>query len=155
MECEIFGFSFYRFGKKVGVIIHPKPVEKFKEKLKKLTSRKWSVDMEYRINKINQSLVGWVAYFALADMKKLTLELDGWLRRRIRMCYWKQWKKIRNKQKNLIKLGIKKSKAWEYANTRKSYWRIAGSFILSKSLTNEYLSNQGLKSINERYLKLH
>ncbi|MGL6063541.1 MAG: group II intron reverse transcriptase/maturase, partial [Fusobacteriaceae bacterium] len=154
-NVKFLGFSFYRLGKRLGVRVHPKPVEKFKEKLKRLTSRRWSVDMEYRVKKLNQSLVGWVSYFCLADMKILTLELDGWLRRRIRMCYWKQWKKIRNRQKNLVKLGIKKNKAWEYANTRKSYWRTAGSFILSTSLTNEYLSNQGLKSINERYQALH
>ena len=62
------------------------------------------------------------------------------------MCYWKQWKKIRTKYENLMKLGLNKQKAWEYANTRKGYWQIAGSYILATTLTNEYLEKQGFLS---------
>lgn len=58
MESEISGFSFYRFGKKLGIGVHAKSIGKFKEKIKKLTSRSWSIDMEYRVKKINQALVG-------------------------------------------------------------------------------------------------
>jgi RNA-directed DNA polymerase len=84
-------------------------------------------------------------------MKRLAQALDEWLRRRIRMCYWKQWKKIKTKHDNLINLGIDKSKAWEYANTRKSYWHIANSPILARTFTNEYLRKCGFITISERY----
>jgi len=67
------------------------------------------------------SIIGWVSYFRLADIKTKYQELDEWTRRRIRMCYWKQWKKIKTKHDNLRKLDINNSKAWEYANTRKGY----------------------------------
>ena len=113
------------------------------------------MSMEYRIFKLNQSITGWVNYFGLADMKGISAKLDGWIRRRIRMCYWKQWKKISTKHKNLVKLGIDDYKAWQYANTRKSYWHTANSFILSKSITNEYLKSLGLKSVSERYSLVH
>ncbi|OWZ82804.1 maturase, partial [Natranaerobius trueperi] len=77
------------------------------------------------------------------------------IRRRIRMYLWKQWKKISARFKNLKRLGIAKGKAWEWANTRKGYWRIANSWILSRSLTNEYLASIGYDDISKRYEVLH
>jgi hypothetical protein len=109
--------------------------------------------MEDRIEKLNHKIEGWVNYFHIADMEKVAEELDQWIRRRIRMCYWKQWKKIKTKRENLRKLGLNKYKAWEYANTRKSYWRTAGSYILATTLTNEYLEKQGFVSISKCLLE--
>ena len=60
-----------------------------------------------------------------------------------------------DKQKNLVKLGIPKGKAWEYANTRKGYWRISNSPILSKSLTNKYLESLGFISLTKIYQNVH
>jgi RNA-directed DNA polymerase len=88
-----------------------------------------------------------VNYFHIADMKRTATELDKWIRRRIRMCYWKQWKKIGTRYDNLVKLGIDKWKVWEWANTRKGCWRISNSFILSKSLTNQNLEEEGFLSL--------
>lgn len=98
-----------------------------------------AMSMEYRALKLRQTIIGWVEYFNLSDMKSLLKDLDEWLRRRIRLCYWKQWKRIKTKHDNLVKLGIKNYKDWEYANTRKGYWRISASPIVNKSLTNQYL----------------
>jgi len=106
--------------------------------------------MDSRREKLNWLITGWVNYFHLADMRGLARELDQWIRRRIRMNYWKQWKKVRTRYENLKKLGLSKGKAWEHANTRKSYWRTAGSFILATTLTNEYLEKQGFVSITKR-----
>ena len=154
-RLKFLGFSFYRKESGRGIRVHPKSLAKFKAKLKDITSRSNAMSMEYRIFKLNQSITGWVNYFGLADMKGISAKLDGWIRRRIRMCYWKQWKKISTKHKNLVKLGIDDYKAWQYANTRKSYWHTANSFILSKSITNEYLKSLGLKSVSERYSLVH
>ena len=76
-------------------------------------------------------------------MKEFLKKTDAWLRRRIRMIYWKRWKRVRTKYRNLQKLGIEKYKAWEWANTRKSYWHTANSFILSRTLTNERMKSRG------------
>ncbi len=62
------------------------------------------MSMEYRIFKLNQSITGWVNDFGLAGMKAIAAKLDGWIRRRIRMCHWKQWKKISTKHRNLVKV---------------------------------------------------
>ena len=88
-------------------------------------------------------------------MNKSMKELDEWLRRRVRMCFWKQWKRIKTKYSNLVKIGIGNYKAWEYANTRKGYWRICNSPILTKTLTNRYLKGIGLASISEVYSSKH
>ena len=84
-----------------------------------------------------------VNYFKLADMKSLLPKVDEWYRRRLRMVIWKQWKRIRTRLRNLIKLGTEKHKAWEYANTRKSYWRTANSPILNSSISNARLRQAG------------
>ena len=84
-------------------------------------------------------ITGWVSYFRIADMRRNALELDGWTRRRIRMCHWNQWKRIKTKHDNLVRLGLDTSKAWEYANSRKGSWSISGSPILNRTLSNECL----------------
>ena len=68
--------------------------------------------------KLKQLIVGWVNYFKIGQMKTLCKELDEYIRFRLRMCISKQWKKVKTKYKNLMKLGIPKGKAWEWAPTR-------------------------------------
>ena len=89
--------------------------------------------------KLKEYIRGWGDYYHLANMKRLLLETDEWLRRRIRMCIWKAWKKVKTRVANLIRCGINKYKAYEWGNTRKGYWRIADSYILHRAITNEYL----------------
>lgn len=111
------------------------------------------MNFNYRIKKLNEIIVGWVNYFKLADMKTKLTELDQWIRRRLRACVWKTWKLVRTRFRNLIKLGVPRYKAWEYANTRKSYWRTSISPILSKTITNQRLINHGFKSLSSQYEK--
>jgi len=154
-KLKFLGFSFYLKEEGVGIRVHPKSVAKFKQNLKQITQRSNAVSMDFRMLKLRKLITGWVNYFCIADMRKLAQSLDEWLRRRIRMCYWKQWKRVRTRLNNLIRLGIGKAKAWEFANTRKSYWHVANSPILSTTFTNEYLKNLGLVSIVQRYLLVH
>lgn len=154
-KLKFLGFSFYRGKGEYRIRVHEKPLKKFKAKLKELTSRSNAMSMEYRFLKLKQAIVGWVNYFAIADMRNILKTLDEWLRRRIRMCFWKQWKKIKTKHDNLVRLGVPNNKAWEYANTRKGYWRISNSPILSITLTNKYLKEIGLVSISEIYSFVH
>ena len=147
---KFLGFSFYIKERKARNFIHKKSVEKFKEEVKKITSRSNGKSVKWRRQKLNQLIMGWVNYFQIADMKRVAKELDQWTRRRIRMCYWKQWKKIKTKHDNLVKLGIDNQKAWKFANTRKGYWRISNSRVLATTLTNEYLEKQGFLSLTKR-----
>lgn len=154
-KLKFLGFSFYHKKGEIGIRVHPKPVKKFKLKLKEITGRSNAMSVEQRKLRLKQAITGWVNYYSIADMKGLSVSLDEWLKRRIRMCYWKQWKKIKTKHDNLVRLGIENSKAWEFANTRKGYWRISNSPILATTFTNEGLRNLGFQSIAERYSLVH
>jgi hypothetical protein len=153
-KLKFLGFSFYYNSrvKEYSVRIHEKSILRFKAKLKLLTGRSNGMSMDLRLVKLKQAIQGWVNYFKIADMKTLAKTLDEWLRRRIRLVVWKSWKRIRTKFISLQKLGLDKSKAWEYANTRKGYWRISDSPILHSTLTNKILEKRGLVSISAFYL---
>jgi group II intron reverse transcriptase/maturase len=149
-NLRFLGFSFY-YNKNKGeysVRVHQKSIAKFKAKLKVLTGRSNGMSMDKRLEKLKQAILGWVNYFGIADMKTLSKNLDEWLRRRIRMDVWKTWKRIRTRFASLQKLGLDKQKAWEFANTRKGYWRISNSPILARTLTNKVLEKRGLVSIS-------
>jgi len=138
-KLKFLGFSFYRSKDGVRVRIHPKSIAKMRATIKVLTGRSYGLSNEERPIKLRRFIMGWINYFKIADIKSLLKTVDQWMRRRIRMIYWKQWKKVRTKFSQLISLGIGKSKAWEFANTRKGYWRISNSPIMSRSLTNDTL----------------
>lgn len=83
-----------------------------------------------------------MGYFGRSSLGTFVRETDQWLRRRIRQIYWKQWKKVSMRYKALRKLGLSDGKAWEWANARKSYWRVANSWILATTLTNDFLCSK-------------
>lgn len=147
---KFLGFSFTQH-KEPKVRIAKESLRRMKDKIRDITSRKMPYTMEYRIQKLNQFLIGWCGYFSLADTKSVFEALDGWIRRRLRMCLWKNWKKPRTKVRNLIRLGIPEWQAYEWGNTRKNYWRISKSPILHRALGSSYWSRQGLKSLQARY----
>jgi group II intron reverse transcriptase/maturase len=151
---KFLGFSFYRKKGDVGIRIHPKSVKRFKDKVRRITNRNWSTSMDERFKRLHSLCAGWINYFGLADAKTLMRELDEWMRRRIRACFWKQWKRIKTRHDNLVKLGVDSMKAWEWANTRKMYWRIAGSWILATSLTNQVLEEMGLRTLSKLYSEM-
>lgn len=152
-DIKFLGYSFYE-NKGGRLRVHPKAIAKMKGRIKELTSRSNGMGDVERKEKIKQFITGWVNYFKLADMKKFLQKLDEWYRRRIRMVIWKRWKRIRTRGRNLIKLGIEKCKAWEYANTRKGYWRTANSPILTRSLTDDRLKQAGYIFFTDYYRKV-
>lgn len=152
-KVKFLGFSFYQKKKVAGIRVHPKSLKKLKTKVKEKTRRSDGVGETARIKNLNDMLRGWVNHYRIADAKSALEEIDKWIRRRIRMWYWKQWKRIRTRFKKLRMYGIPKPKAWEYANTRKGYWRISNSPILSRTLTNEVLELKGYMSLMKQYLR--
>lgn len=133
---------------------HAKSVEKLKLKLKKLTSRRWSISLDERLEKIKKTIVGWTNYYKIGFWKNIAREIDAHVRFRLRMCIWKQWKKVSTKKKALIKLGIPKREAWMLANSRKAYARCASTF-LNNVITNKRLIERGLVSLLDHYNLKH
>ena len=148
---KFLGFSFYHRKGGVGVRVHAKAIARFKSEVRDILSRSNGRSTEQKLARLTNKIVGWVNYFAIADMKNIAAALDEWIRRRLRMCIWKGWRKVRTRIKNLAKLGLDRRLAWMFANTRKGYWRVSGSPILQRSLTNEYLSKLGFVSLSKRY----
>ena len=155
LRLKFLGFSMYKTGKKAGIRPHSKSIKRFKDKIRELTSRKQARSVEIILKRLKRYTVGWLGYYSIADMESNIKRLNEWIRRRIRQIYWKQWKKIKTKHDNLVKLGIDNENAWKWANSRKAYWRVANSHILAKSLTNKYLASVGYDDILERYKVLH
>ena len=153
-KIKFLGYSFYKVKGEVRFRIHPKSVIKLRDKIRFLTSRSNGWGYAVRKERLSAFIKGWVNYFKYADIKNLLFRIDEWYRRRLRMVIWKQWKRVRTRYMNLIKLGIPKGKAWEWANTRKAYWRVSNSFILSRSVTNENLSKAGYIFFSDYYLKV-
>jgi hypothetical protein len=107
--------------------------------------------MEWILKELTRLINGWLGYYSIADIKAYLQQISEWMRRRIRQLYWKRWKRVRTRFENLIQLGMTRDKAWQWANTRKGYWRTAGSWLLTTTLTNRYLETNGFLNIIKRY----
>lgn len=151
---KFLGYTFYIYRGEGRLRVHPKSIVKMKKRIKELTSRSNGWGYEERRTKLNEYVRGWTNYYKLADAKTFLKSFDEYYRRRIRMVYWKSWKKIRTKYRYLRKLGLDEGKAWEFANTRKGYWRIAGSPILSRTLNTQFLDRIGYIFFYEYFLKV-
>ena len=109
--------------------------------------------MEHRLHKLGQHLRGWTAYFGISQYYRPVPELDDWIRRRIRMCYWKQWRWVRTKLKHLLDLGVSLKTAIQHAASSKSYWHMARTPAVQQALSNAWLQAQGLVSVKDLWCK--
>ncbi|WP_274518883.1 group II intron maturase-specific domain-containing protein, partial [Tumebacillus flagellatus] len=134
---KFLGFSFTHH-KDSRLRLAPKTIERFKDKVRILTSRSKSQSMEKRLQMLNTYLQGWSRYFRVAETRSTFQPLDEWTRRRLRMCLLKQWKKPRTKRQNLINLGISKDWASLISGSRKGAWRLANSPQIKKALGLAY-----------------
>ena len=105
--------------------------------------------MERRLTDLNRYVRGWIGYFGLARQFDDFADLDGWIRRRIRMCYWKQWRRPRTKVRNLVRLGVNLDMAIKHAVSRKSYWRLSRTPATRYAMPNKWLQQQGLLSLKQ------
>jgi RNA-directed DNA polymerase len=128
----------------------------FRHRLRKLTGRSWGVSMTYRIRKLNEYIRGWVQYFGRSPYYRPLPELDAWLRRRLRQCFWKHWRSVRTKVRELLKLGTAKTTALLTALSRKGPWHLSRTLATQTGMTNQWLSESlGLVSIRALWLSLH
>ena len=153
-KVKYLGYSFYNYRGKCRFRVHPKSVTKMKNKIRELTDRSNGWGNEYRALKLTQFIRGWVNYFGMADMKSMLKINDEWLRHRIRAIYWKQWKKVKTKFKELKKLGVEEEKAWICANMRNGNWFCSGYITLQGAFNNKKLRELGYPTFTEFYMKI-
>ncbi len=132
-----------------------KAFREFKRKVIKLTGRSWFVSMEFRFSKLAQYIRGWVNYFGISEYYSPIPLIDQWIRRRLRMCYWKRWRYTRTKVRKLRKLGTSLKAAISVGLSRKGPWRLSRTLATQTGMTNKWLKDQGLVSVKELWVKIH
>ena len=153
-KVKYLGYSFYNYRGRCKFRVHPKSVRKMKNKIRELTNRSNGWGDKYRALKLTQFIRGWVNYFGMADMKKLLVETDKWLRHKIRAIYWKQWKKVKTRYRKLKELGMKEEYIQWHASMRQGIWNCSNNRMVQFALNNEKLREWGYPTFIEFYLKL-
>ena len=142
-DFKFLGFAIGRRKGKHYVRIHPKSLARVKADLRELTSRGNVHNLQCTLKRVKRKMQGWLAYYSIARIATHVKSINGWLRRRIRMRIWQQWKRVRTRMRKLIKFGFTREKAYIAANSRRSAWFMAHGYTLSRALTNQWLENQG------------
>jgi len=150
-ESKFLGFTF----KGGRIQWHHKALLKFKQQVRRLTNRNWGVTMRYQLFKISQYLRGWINYFGIANCYQRCVDLDHWIRRRVRMAYWRQWRKPRTKVRSLMRLGVHVQAAVACGITSKGPWRSAKTPGINQALSLDYLKSEGLYSLRDGWIALH
>jgi group II intron reverse transcriptase/maturase len=148
---KFLGFSFLK-NPEASIRLAPKTLQRVKERIREITSRTKALSMEQRIEQLNRYLMGWIGYFHIASAKTHCETLDRWIRRRLRMCLWKQWKRVRTRLRNLRALGVPEWAARMMAASRRGPWEMSRN--TNNALNTFFWKGQGLKSLLERYLEL-
>ena len=152
-KLKYLGFSFAKQKDIWEARPHQESFKKLFLKLKKLIKRSWSVDLTYRIKKINEVLRGWINYYRQSFMKVKIAKIGEWLRNAIRVVIWKQWKVPSKQIPSLVKLGINEEEAKGLTFCRRGYQFIAHSCVVHRAISNSRLKKRGLLDPLEYYLK--
>ena len=150
-ELQFLGFTFK--GKKIRW--SDKALSDFKHNIRRLTKRSWGISMLRRYRELRLYIRGWINYYGLSEYYRPLPRLDEWIRRRIRMCYLKQWRKPRTRIRNLIKLGTRTRTAVSLGLSSKGPYRLARTLATQSGMTNKWLAQQGLVSVRELWIKFH
>jgi len=150
-QCKFLGFVF--IGKQIRW--SESAFQEFKRRVRELTGRSWGISTKHRLRKLAEYLRGWMNYFGISEYYRPLPDIDGWIRRRVRMCLWKMWRKPKTKIKNLLKLGVWLDSAIMTGMSSKGYWHISKSLGTQTGMTNEWLAKQGLISVKELWVAIH
>ena len=140
---KFLGFSFTNAGIPKRRIA-PKTVDRFKERVRELTSRTRGVSIERMAEDLSRYLRGWIGYFGKCETPSVLEGLEQWLRRRLRSAIWKQWKRNPVRFTELRQRGVGSELAAQTAASAHGPWRLANSPALSIALPNAYFDSLGI-----------
>ena len=150
-KIKFLGFGFYKSKTGWHPTVHAKSKAKLRKRVKELTSRKRVNSLKERAKRLRQYVRGWVQYFKLAQMSAWLKQVDMWMRRSIRMVFWKKWKRVRTRYRNLRRLGLSHDEARKLAGSRKGYWRLAKPPNMSAALPTRRLEAAGFPFFHSYY----
>jgi len=150
-QCAFLGFQISR-GR---IVWTEKAQQRFKERIQEITSRSRGVSAFCRLRELRRYVVGWMNYFGISQLYRVVPELDQWLRRRVRMYYWKQWKRARQRRRQLIRLGIHPAEVYKATRSHRGYWFMAGTSIVQRALDNGWLAERGVPSLKDQWVEMH
>ena len=153
-KLKYLGFGFWNDKGEWKARPHEDSVERLKRKLKALCKRNWSIDLTYRIKKINEVSRGWINYFRIGSMKSKLQNIDEHLRTMVRVIIWKQWKVPSKREWGLRKLGIGNDLARLTANCGDRYQWVVKKTCVARAISKEKLTKRGLVSLSDYYLKV-
>jgi RNA-directed DNA polymerase len=150
---KLLGFSFTG-EREARVRLAKESIERFKEKVRRLTKRTAGISMQERIRRLNLYLNGWMRYFAKAETPSVIANLCSWVHRRMRLCVIYQWKRTSTWWKRLVALGLDSVFAAKIASSSKGWWRLSLTPQLHKALGKRYWKAQGLIDISELFTQI-
>ena len=149
---ELVGYEFRGFGGQIRV--SRKKLDAFKLRVSEILRRKRGVSMKQRYAEFRSYAQGWLGYFALDQVKTTFSSLDKWIRRRVRACYWKQWRKSKTRLAQLVSRNVSARVARGFAMSGKGPWRLSTTSGVQRALSNEVLAAEGLFNLEQRWLEL-
>jgi RNA-directed DNA polymerase len=130
-------------------------LEEFRAEVRRLTGRTWGVSMQHRLRSLNRYVQGWFGYYRISRTWGEVRELDKWIRRRVRQCYWKQWKRGPTRRRMLLRLGAAREEVHLASRSRKGCWRMCTNSVVQAALTNEWLDQQGVPNLQASWIAYH
>jgi len=147
-DCQFLGFKLN--GKKIRRT--DQALHRFKERIREITGRSRGISMSIRLSELKRYCQGWFHYFKYGLPYAETLRLDQWIRRRVRLCYWKDWKLPRKRRRMLISLGVEPDRVKLASRSRKGYWRMSQNSLVRFALNDTYLKEQGVPSLRDLWV---
>lgn len=145
-ERKFLGYSM-TWHKKPKLRIAPQSRKRLEEKVRQMQRQARGQSLKQFIEKLNPALRGWMAYFRLTEIKGVLEELDGWLRHRLRVLLWRQWKRVYTRARNLMKAGLDKVRAWQSATNGHGPWWNGGASHMNHAYPKSWFDHMGLVSL--------
>ena len=152
-QRSFLGYSFTRH-QEAKLKVAPTSIKRLKQKLKGVFRRGRGQRVQTTITELKPILVGWLHYFKYSEVKGIFEELDGWLRRKLRCVYWRQWKRPKTRERKLKQLGIEAKRAWKSSVNGRGPWWNAGASHMNQAIPTRRLRQLGLISLMETYQRV-
>ena len=150
--CAFLGFQ---IGTRGRVAWTAKAHARFKQRVREITRRNRGHNVQDVIDELRRYATGWINYFGISHTYTAVVELAEWVRRRVRLYYWKSWKQPRTRRRHLLALGIPREEVHMATRSRKGYWRMSSNSILQRALTNSWLHEQGVPDLRTLWIVQH